>query len=350
MNGYERISAVLDGKQPDRTPMMLHCFMTAAGEVGYSMGQYRSDAHKVAQTHLAFAEKYHMDGILMDIDTCMEADAIGVPVDFPDHEPARVTGPLSTDKKALLAAMQPEKLLQNRRIDTALESVRLMKERAAGQLLIRGNCDQMAFSLAMLAYGMTDFMADLLDEDREDDILELIDAAYNVHLAYHKLMHEAGADLTSFGDSSCGPDLLSRDCYLKYSHPFHVRLQRDLAALKIRTVCHICGNLDRILPDVADVGYPAIEADYKTDAVRAQRILAGKNTFFGPIDPSGVFYFGTPEQVVAETHRILTIFGGKGLVIGAGCALPTGTPEANLRAFSDTVRSFPLVYSNTTKE
>ena len=149
--------------------------------------------------------------------------------------------------------------------------------------------------------------------------------------------------LPSFGDSSCGPDLISRDMYLAYSFPFHKRLAAELRDANILTVCHICGNLDRILADVALAGFPAIEADYKTDISRAAEILGReKVTMFGPIDPSGVFYFGTPEQVRAATQQVLEIFHGKGLVIGAGCALPKGTPEANIRAFAETVRAFAI--------
>ncbi len=342
MNGYERITAVLEGRTPDRTPVMLHCFMAAAAEKGYTMEQYRSNPAVIADTHLSFAEKYGADGILMDIDTCMQADAVGVPVDFPENDPARVHGALSTNIETVLNALKPEKLLESRRIHTSLEAVRLMKEKAGNDVFIRGNCDQMAFSLAMLTYGMTDFMVNLVDEEMEADMLALIDAAYGVHLAYHKLMIEAGADITSFGDSSCGPDLLSRDCYLKFAHPYHKRLQADLAAQGKKVVCHICGNLDRIIQDVADVGFAAVEMDYKTNIEQAQKIMEGKSVVFGPIDPSGIFYFGTPEIVKVETQRILDIFKGKNLVIGAGCALPAGTPEANLRAFMETVKGYTL--------
>ncbi|MPM64834.1 hypothetical protein SDC9_111725 [bioreactor metagenome] len=37
MTGYERIEAALDGKMPDKTPIMLHNFMMAAKEAGYTM-------------------------------------------------------------------------------------------------------------------------------------------------------------------------------------------------------------------------------------------------------------------------------------------------------------------------
>ena len=343
MTGTERIKTTLSGGVADRVPMMLHSFMTAAGEAGYTMGQYRDDPRMIAETHIRFAEKYGMDGMLVDIDTCMEASAIGVPIDYPEYEPARATGRLSGDIAVLMDAMRPEKLLASKRIECNLEAIRLIKRQAGNDILLRGNCDQAGFSLAMLAYGMNDFMTDLLDEDLQDDILQLIDRATDVHIAYHKLMKQAGADMTSFGDSSCGPDLISRDMYLKFSYPFHRRLAAALREAEIPTICHICGNLNRILADVAGAGFPAIEADYKTNLPRAAEILQGANvTLFGPIDPSGVFYFGTPDEVRAATQNVLTVFGGRGLVIGAGCALPAGTPEANIRAFADTVRAFSI--------
>ena len=343
MTGKQRMMTTLGGGVADRVPMMLHGFMTAAGEAGYTMGQYREDPEKIAETHLRFAEKYGLDGMLVDIDTCMEASAIGVPVDYPEHEPARVTGRLSGDIAVLMEAMRPEKLMQSERVQLNLEAIRLLKQQAGDDLLLRGNCDQAGFSLAMLSYGMNDFLADLLDEDCEDDLLALIDRATDVHIAFHRLMKQAGADVTSFGDSSCGPDLISRELYLKYSFPFHQRLADTLRAENIPVICHICGNLDRILPDVAEAGFPAIEADYKTNLPRAAEILSRANvTLFGPIDPSGVFYFGTPEQVRAATQNVLETFRGRGLVIGAGCALPTGTPEANLRAFAETVRAYKI--------
>jgi uroporphyrinogen decarboxylase len=343
MNGTERIMTALRGGVPDRVPMMLHSFMTAAWEAGYTMEQYRNDPVKIADAHVRFALKYGLDGILIDVDTCVEASAIGVPTDYPEKEPARSTGRLSGDLKVLREPMNPDRLLQSKRVAVNLEAVRLAKQKLGGELLVRGNCDQAGFSLAMLSYGMSDFMADLMDEDLEDEILELISRATDVHLAFHGLMRQAGADVTSFGDSSCGPDLISRDMYRRFSLPFHRRIAEDAASSGVPVVCHICGRLDRILPDVAAAGFPAVEADYKTDLAEAARVFGeSRVTMFGPIDPSGVFYFGTPDAVRAETRKVLDAFGGRGLVIGAGCALPAGTPEANIRAFAETVLAYEI--------
>ena len=269
MTGYERIQAVLNHQAPDRTPSMLHCFMPAAKEFGITMEEYRNDPEKIADSHIAMARKYGLDGLLLDIDTCVEAAAIGVPVDYPKDIVARITGPLSDDIDVIIEEMSPDKLLKSDRIKVMLEAVNIAKKKAGGELFVRGNCDQMAFSLAMMAYGMSDFLVALLDEEMEDKIFQLLDRAYAVHLEYHKLMNEAGADCTSFGDSPCGPDMISRACYLKYANPYHQRLKKDLDALGIRTICHICGNLDKIIDDIAAIGFAGVEADYKTNIANA---------------------------------------------------------------------------------
>jgi len=342
MNGYERIRAVLRGEKPDKVPLMLHSFMPAAAEAGFSMEEYRSNAKNMAQAHLKFARKYGLDGILLDVDTTLEAGAIGAQIDYPHDAPARVTGPAAHNIDQLIEIMSPEKLHLNDRIKVMLEAVRIMKREAGGEIFIRGNCDQMAFSLAILCYGMEDFLADLLDEELEDKILCLIDRALWVHLEFHRMMAEAGADITSFGDSSCGPELISRDMFLKYSFPFHCKLKKELDSLGIDTICHICGNLDRIIMDLADVNYAGLEIDYKTDIKRAAHIMKGKSVIFGPIDPSGVFYYGNPELIKRETLRVLDYFKGTGIVLGAGCAIPREASEINFRSFVETARCYHI--------
>lgn len=141
MTGYERIMTTLQGGIADRVPMMLHSFMTAASEAGYTMRQYRDDPHKIADAHIRFAEKYGMDGILLSIDTCIESSAIGVPTDYPEHEPARTSAPLSSDISILTDAMKPEKLYQSKRVDINLEAIRLIKQKIGKDLLLRGSCD-----------------------------------------------------------------------------------------------------------------------------------------------------------------------------------------------------------------
>jgi uroporphyrinogen decarboxylase len=343
MNGYERIMSTLKGGESDAVPLMLHSFMPAVQEAGLSMGQYRSSAKNIARAHIDFVRKYGLDGILLDMDTCMLAGAVGVPIDLPDDAPARrAHGPAAKNMDELLSMMDSERVGKYDRIAIYLESVQLMKKEIGGELLLRGNCDQMAFSLAMIAYGMDDFLADLADSDAEENIMALLERAYLVHLEFHRLMMQAGADITSFGDSCCSPNLISREMFRKYSLPFHTKLRAELKKMNTMTICHICGNLDIIVDDVAGIGYEGVEIDYKTNIEKATKAFRGKSVVFGPIDPSGMFNFGTPEEMRAEVKKVLDAFNGKEIVLGAGCAIPSYAPEANIRAFVEAARAYPL--------
>jgi MtaA/CmuA family methyltransferase len=311
------------------------------------MAEYRSDSRKMAKAHLDFARKYGLDGILLDVDTCILADAVGVAIDYPEDAPARRPhGPAAPNFEAMLKMLDPAKVRASSRVQIIQEAVRIMKKEAGGELLIRGNCDQMAFSLAMLVYpSMDDFMADLADEEMEGQIMELLERAFAVHCAMHDAMIEAGSDITSFGDSPSGPDLIGPEMFRKFSLPFHKRLHEYLLSKNIKTVCHICGNLDKIVDDVAGIGYEGTEIDYKTNIPNAAKVFCGKSTVFGPIDPSGVFFYGNPEIMRREVDSALRAFsearGGAfpaGIVLGAGCALPPKTPEENIRAFVSEAR------------
>ena len=89
MTGRERIAKALKGEKPDKIPIMLHNFMPAAREAGISMKEYRENPKEIARAFIESVEKYRYDGVLVDIDTVTLAGACGVPIDFPEDDPAR---------------------------------------------------------------------------------------------------------------------------------------------------------------------------------------------------------------------------------------------------------------------
>ena len=121
--------------------------MIGAKEAGYSQAEYRNDPEKIAESFIRAIEKYEYDGILVDIDTALLAGAVGVPVDFPENEPARSHGGILKHicEAEQLAAVDLE---NDKRVMVLLEAVRLLKDHFRKEVFIRGNCDQAPFSLA----------------------------------------------------------------------------------------------------------------------------------------------------------------------------------------------------------
>ncbi|MFA6128293.1 MAG: uroporphyrinogen decarboxylase family protein [Bacteroidales bacterium] len=336
MTPKDRITSALKGLQSDRTPAMLHNFMMAAREYGVSMKQFREDPVVMAEALVRSVEKYEFDGILVDMDTVTLAGALGVPVDFPDHEPARCHLGILPELKDWrnLPAVNIEDYPY---VINWLEAVRLVKRYVGDDIYVRGNCDQAPFSLAGMVRGSADWMTDLYVAD-EDDKIGLLEYCTEATRQFIRLMAQTGCDMISNGDSPAGPDLIPPELYKQYAFPYEKRVVEEAHNAGLPYTLHICGNTELILHEMIETGADALELDYKTDIRKIAEAFKGKVTLIGNIDPSGVLALGTPDQVRTKTRELIKIMGKfNRFILNAGCALPPNTPEGNLRAMLEEI-------------
>ena len=339
MNGYERITAALSGRETDKIPVMLHNFMMAAKESGVTMSQYRNSPKIIAECFIRFIEKYQCDGILVDIDTVTLAGACGVDIDFPEDDPARSNkGCLTTLKKVI--TLKPVEIKNYKYANIWCEAVALLKDYFKGEIYIRGNCDQAPFSLATMLRGVENFMMDLCLED-EKWIFALLDYCTQATCQFIQMMKEAGADMVSNGDSPAGPSMLSPEMYRKFALPYEKKVCDYAHSLNLPYMLHICGNTDIILEEMITTGADSLELDYKTDIHKAETLMRNRCVFSGNIDPSGVLALGTIDLVRQKTSELLDIFkDNPRFILNAGCAISPITPSANLMAMIDTARKY----------
>lgn len=332
MSGYARIAAALAGSPPDTTPVMLHNFMMAAREAGMTMRQYRRDPQCAARAHIEAVERYGYDGVLLDIDTATLAGAAGVPVEFPEDEPALCRGAL-LDSIEHVDQLAPVDVGRYWGVQVWLEAAYLLKRHFGNEIWIRGNCDQASFSLACMVRGMQEFFLDIMDERQREHVLKLLDYCADVTCQFLSLMAGKGVDMLSNGDSSGGTSLISPRLYRELVQPYQKRIAAHAHALGLPWALHVCGKTNAILEDLAQTGAEALELDFKTDARLARNAFQDRVTFIGNIDPSGVLARGTPELVERETRKLMETFAGTPrFILNAGCAMPADTPPANLQA------------------
>lgn len=339
MNGRERILAALRGEQADRVPVMLHNFMMAAREAGFTQAQYRNDPQNIATAFIRAVEKYDYDGILVDVDTTTLAGAVGVPVDYPDDEPARCTSGC-IDDLARVADLDGPRIAECERIQIWLEAVSLLVQHFGDEVCIRGNCDQAAFSLASMMRGPQEWMMDLMDDANRENVVALLDYCTEATCQFIRLMARTGAHMTSNGDSPAGPDMVSPQMYRDCALPYEKKIAAEAHAAGLPYVLHICGNTTPILNDIIQSGADGLELDYKTDMQLAHDALQGKMCFVGNLDPSGVLALGSVADVERETARLLEVFSDTpGFILNAGCAIPPNTPPENIAAMIRVARS-----------
>lgn len=338
MNGYQRIMAALHGRRPDAVPIMLHNFMPAAREAGYSMQAYRTSAAAIAETFIQAVETYGYDGIVVDVDTATLAEAVGVPVDFPDDQPARCrTGCLRDPRE--VAELPPPSIAGHPRVRIWMEAVRKLRAYFGDEILVRGNADQAPFSLASMMRTPAGWMMDLMDQRNRPGVSRLLEYCTEATCQFVRLMAEAGAHVTSNGDSPAGPEMISPDMYRTFALPYEQRVAAAAHACGLPYILHVCGNTQPILADLLRSGAEGLELDYKTDASVARRVLDGQATFIGNIDPTGVLARGSVAEVERKTRELLTLFSDTPrFILNAGCALPATTPSKNIRAMIQAAR------------
>ncbi|MGM0489000.1 MAG: uroporphyrinogen decarboxylase family protein [Planctomycetota bacterium] len=338
MNGYQRIMAALHGRQPDAVPIMLHNFMPAAREAGYSMRAYRTSAAAIAKTFIQAVETYEYDGIVVDVDTATLAEAVGVPVDFPEDEPARCrTGCLRDPRE--VSELPPPNIASHPRVQIWMEAVRNLRVYFGDEILVRGNADQAPFSLASMMRTPASWMMDLLDERNRTWVSRLLEYCTEATCQFVRLMAEAGAHVTSNGDSPAGPAMISPEMYRTFALPYEQRVAAAAHDRGLPYILHVCGDTEPILADLLRSGADGLELDYKTDARVARRTLAERATFIGNIDPSGVLARGSVAEVERTTRELLRLFADTPrFILNAGCALPATTPSENVQAMIQAAR------------
>lgn len=338
MNGLERVMAALKDEWPDKRPIVLHNFMHAAQEAGFTMKQYYSKPENAALAHIKAVEKYKLDGVLWDIDTAVLASAVGVPVDFPEDQPARVHEP------ALHSLKEVEKLVKadvanNKRVQIAVEGFRQLKKHFGDEICLRANADQAPFSLASMMLTPAEFMMDLMIEP--ELCHKLLAYCTNACKQYIKLLADEGAHIISNGDSPAGPDMISPEMYIEFALPYEKEIVEYTHQLGLPYMLHICGNTELILDEMSKTCLDALELDYKTSIYKIHDVYKSTITLSGNLDPTGVIAHGTPQLVELKTRELIELYSDSPrLIINAGCAIPPNAPEANIRKLIEVTREY----------
>ncbi len=341
MNGRRRIQAAVQGEWPDTTPVMLHNFMMAAREAGISMQMFRSDPEAIARAFLQAVDRYRYDGIVIDVDTVTLAGAVGVPVDYPEFEPARARKGMLNALEETTALKPPEAVLNDPRVNVWLEAARILVRSCGDEIFVRGNCDQSPFTLASLVRGMDGWLMDLCDPARTEPAHALLEYCTQCTTAFVRAMAGTGVHMISNGDSVAGPELVSPTTYRSFALPYERRVTACAHSLGLPYTLHICGNTGPILPDMIATGADGLEIDWKTDPALAHSLMKDRTVFLGNLDPSAVLALGTATLVAQRTAELLKIFADTPrFILNAGCAISPVTPPENLRTMIRVAREF----------
>ena len=137
--------------------------------------------------------------------------------------------------------------------------------------------------------------------------------------------------------------MISPAMYREFALPSEKKIVDVAHEYGLPYMLHICGDTTSILSAMMETGADSLELDHGTDVQLVHDALGNDVVFSGGIDPSGVLLQGTPETVFQKTRALLDIYADSpAYIVNAGCAVPTLTPEENLRALVETAHNAEL--------
>ena len=339
MTSIERVGAAIGLHRPDRVPVDLHNFQTAAKATGLPMDEVLRDGALLAEAMLESWRQFGQDMILLENGTACNAQACGMEVTY-QKDTAPVAG------KPLIASLSQVGELQVPDPYTTfpmcenLRATRILSKELGGKVWICARADQGPLDLAAQIRGPDEFMMDIAMGEEEEAIDALIDFCRKVVTRYALALLECGGHSTSIGESIAGPDLLSPAHYRRYAWGHQKAMAGELKSRGAILHTHICGNATPIAEDFVATGAPVLEIDHKTNARVIKEVARHKSCLLGGID-TGLIAFGTPAEVDAACKELIELWKpDSGFILGPGCALAPDVPADNIHALVEAARKY----------
>ena len=160
-----------------------------------------------------------------------------------------------------------------------------------------------------------------------ENVIEAAGAA-NIDVIYF------GEDLGTQDGCMFDPDT----AYSEYVKPRHRRMVETVKSLTGAKVClHSCGSVYHFIEHFIDIGIDALNPvqvtakDMEPERLKAE--FGDRMSFWGGLNTQRILPFGTPEEVAAETRRIIAILGrGGGYILNGVHNIQAEVPPENIVA------------------
>lgn len=161
-------------------------------------------------------------------------------------------------------------------------------------------------------------------------------------LAIAKASLDVGAEVIGMVDPTAGGSVISRNHFEQFSLPILRELNAEIKNHKdVPTYLHICGKVDDRIDLMVETGVDGLSFDQNVNLAKAKRDFGDKVCLIGNVDPVGVLFLGSPEDVTQTSRVCIEQAGeGGGFILAPGCGVPPDAPVENLLALHEAAHRY----------
>ena len=278
---------------------------------------HRSREHMV-KAALAAKSAIGFETVRVPFDQCVEAEALGVELDFEGYYPK---------PRRLVEGIGEPDFLGKGRTMMVLDAIRDLRKAVGQDFPILGGVTG-PFTLINYLLGPAKTM---LLARRNPSVVRNYADRLSVSLAnYAEEMVSAGADAIVIEDMASSPDVLNPTIFRMVEVD---PLRRLTSMVDAPCILHICGNTLKILSDIPRTGVKVFHIDPKTnlgvavDLARGVTLAGGVSTFL-LLESSG--------KSIAEASLSCLNYGIR--IVAPACALHPKTPIENVKTMIKAVK------------
>ena len=295
-----------------------------------SLKQNLTNADLQVTTLLKLVDKLEPDGIFPIMDLTVEAEALGMEIEFPENANPSVR----VHNCQTLADLEAIKSRTGGRVDRQSLYLNVVSQLAKRLNIVKGAYVIGPYTLAGELMGVETMIMTLLENP--ELARQFIEFTYTVVNRYAKELFDAGADTIAVLEPSAV--MLSPDLFEEYPGTYFKRLADDLQK---PLILHICGNTTHLIPKFPFTNAAGLSLDSVVNFAAAAKKIPQDMVLIGNLDPVRVFMELNPEEVKEATLEFLTQMAGvPNFILSSGCDLPLETPMENITAFMDSAKEY----------
>jgi [methyl-Co(III) methanol-specific corrinoid protein]:coenzyme M methyltransferase len=224
----------------------------------------------------------------------------------------------------------PKDFLSRGYIPELLKAVKILKKEVGGQVpVIAGIIGPFTVAGSLL-----DTVPLLKATFKKAEMIRpFLDIGEKAGTALANALIDAGADIISIEDMTASPELIAPKTYRDYELEYQ---KRQIDAISVPTILHICGNVDAIVEWMGQTGANILSLEPKANPRLARDKCGPDVILMGGVDTATTLFMKDAETVKSGCEESIA----NGIqILAPGCAVAPGTPMANLLAMVEVAKA-----------
>jgi len=349
MTPVERAKALAKGEPVDRLPISMFYGAPGHSLLSWTRIQEKADARSLAEVQKKIYEVFGCDSVSVAYGLHGMPIAFGAVMSDPEHQPpAILENPIKNINDLSMLDLERVTVKTDPTVKQCYEAALILREELGHEV----NCSMGftgAFTCASGLVGTEQLLRAL--HRQPEQVHKLLDFITQALLQLARPFLEEGFNV-SIADPVASGTIIQKKRFQEFVVPYARRFVEGCEAIKPGPICcHICGNTSKLLEDMVDCGYKMISLDNVVDLALAKDTVGHSVHLIGNVDPIGIVYLGTPEQVKAGVRECFQKAWDSpcGFTTSTGCDSAYGTPLENSLAFMAEARKcakYPLSPEN----